>query len=157
MLTSNIIIFLDDAFQILQECHHFLSKFRKHTQVFNHMTMIAERSCSAFGIMSSSWSIISSSVTSNSSSWVPMISAMMLAVVKQRHRNHFHEIIFALVTTAQKKRTDVLNAQIFKSCIRRPAQHVNIRMFKMMKTQNWGKSLKFYLNLQENSSWSQNL
>ena len=79
-------------------------------------------------LVSLSWSISSSSVTSNSLSWVPVISAMMSAVVRQRHRQHFHEIVFALGTTARKKQTGVINSQTFKSCIWRPVQHVNIRI-----------------------------
>ena len=133
----------------MQGCHNFFFKFRKHTEVFDSKTMIAECTCSAIGLVSLSSSFPSASVTSNSSSWVPVISAMMSAVVRQCHRH----LLLEIVSLFQKKRTGVLKAQKFKSCIQRLVQHVNIRIFEMIKTQNRGKSLKFCNTFQENSSY----
>ena len=68
LFISNIIMFFDFAIQILQGCHNFFSKFRKHTEVFDSKTMIAECTCSAIGLVSLSSSFPSASVISNSSS-----------------------------------------------------------------------------------------
>ena len=138
-------MFFDFAIQILQGCHNFFSKFRKHTEVFDSKTMIAECTCSAIGLVSLSSSFPSASVIANSLSWVPVISEMMSAFVRQCHRHLFLKI----VSLFQKKRAGDLKAQEFKSCIQRPAQHVNIRIFEMIKTQNRGKSLKFCITFQE--------
>ena len=104
--------------------------------------MIAECTCSDVNLVSLSSSFPFPLVTFYSSSWVPVISAMMPGVIRQCHRHLFLEIL----SLFQKKRTGVLKAQTFKSCIQRPAQHINIRIFEMIKTQNkenlWNSALR---------------
>ena len=108
-------IFLDVAIQIFQGCHHFFSKFRKYTKVFDSRTMIAERTCSAVGLVS---------LSSSFSSFI-FISVIMSAGPKARA--HVNIRMFKTVMTQ-------IEENLWNSALR--CRKIRVMESKTLKGQN---------------------